>query len=71
VISSPQTLLSHSAHAATLRRHACSTLVVWYVPAYLLGVMSFMLAAAFAAVMANVGYYTFTARVYTRGCPGE
>ena len=27
-----------------LRRHACSTLVVWYVPGYLLGLVSFMLA---------------------------
>ena len=47
-------------HTALLRRHACSTLVVWYVPGLLLGVMSFMLSAAFGAVMAHVGYYTFT-----------
>jgi hypothetical protein len=43
-----------------LRRHACRTLVVWYIPGTLLGLMSFILASAFAAVMGHVGYYTFT-----------
>ena len=53
-----------------LRRHACSTLVVWYVPGYLLGLVSFMLASSFAATMGHVGYYTFTGPTEMAGVVG-